>query len=476
MMPAGKLARVVAQNTLRSPRHFVLSVFGIVIGISSFVFFLGLSMGVRNVVLGKIFPIEQVQVVAPRASLIGKDVTKMLDDSIVQQIKGHDGVKDVVPRMGLVFPASGYGSFEGQELKFEVGGFADGVDPSLLAAPDSGPGTAAAKVAELFQDWDSKDEGKRASCTPGPRACADPERYYCDTSDRQCHHRVPVLVSPTLLELYNGQFAKSHGLPVIGELEAFMVERGGLSRMRFSIGLGDTMVVGSNSNIDPSRQRVVEGMLVGIHPKANPIGLTMPIQYIERWNREFVGAEAASTYSSIIVTLQDKDDAAPFAAWLNESLDLRLEDSMGERFATAIFIVTSLFVMISLVIVTISAINIAHNFFMQVSERRREIGVLRAIGATRADVRLIILGEAALIGVIGGVLGVGLATAAAVGVDWLSLHLLPRFPFKPETYFDFQWWILAGGLAFSTVFCVIGGYLPALRASRMEPAQALAAQ
>src|SRR5690606_37421989 len=89
MMPAGKLVRVVVANTLRSPRHFALSVFGIVFGIASFVFFLGLSMGVRNVILGQIFPIEQVEVVAPRASFLGKDVSKRIDDSVVEIIRSR---------------------------------------------------------------------------------------------------------------------------------------------------------------------------------------------------------------------------------------------------------------------------------------------------------------------------------------------------------------------------------------------------
>jgi ABC-type antimicrobial peptide transport system permease subunit len=40
--------------------------------------------------------------------------------------------------------------------------------------------------------------------------------------------------------------------------------------------------------------------------------------------------------------------------------------------------------------------------------------------------------------------------------------------------FDFRPWIIAGGLAFATLFCVLGGYLPARRASNMEPALALA--
>jgi putative ABC transport system permease protein len=128
---------------------------------------------------------------------------------------------------------------------------------------------------------------------------------------------------------------------------------------------------------------------------------------------------------------------------------------------------------IAFVIVIISAINIAHNFFMQVSERRREIGVLRAVGATRADVMAIILGESAVIGVVSGVLGVLLGFLASLLVDW-GLALAPDFPFKPQTLFRFTWWNIAGSLSVSLAFCVLGGLLPARRASRMEPAAALA--
>lgn len=305
--------------------------------------------------------------------------------------------------------------------------------------------------------------------------CPKPDEYYCDEATRTCQHRVPVVVSPTLLELYNGQFAKSHGLPIIDtDLAAFIVARGGLGRMRFTIGLGSTIVAGSNADIDRSKRRRVEGQLIGISAKAMPIGMTMPLEYIRRWNREFLGEEAASTYSSIIVTLKSKGDLAVFSQWLQDDLGLRLEDSLGERFATAIFLVTTLFVLISFVIITISAINIAHNFFMQVSERRRELGILRAVGATRSDVRLIILGEAALIGLIGGLIGIGMAVGSGALVDWASSAYLPRFPFKPSTYFAFETWIWLSGLGFSTFFCILGGFLPARRAALMEPAAALA--
>src|SRR3954470_7566012 len=131
MMPVGKLSRMVVGNTLRSRRHFILSAFGIVIGISTFVLFLASTEQVASV-LEKIFPLDQVQVVAPRASLLGKDISKKLDDAIVKRILGRKEVASALPRMNLSFPAFGRGDFEGNDLKFEVGGFADGIEPGFV--------------------------------------------------------------------------------------------------------------------------------------------------------------------------------------------------------------------------------------------------------------------------------------------------------------------------------------------------------
>ncbi|TMQ08704.1 MAG: ABC transporter permease [Deltaproteobacteria bacterium] len=470
MMPAGNLARMVVANTLRSRRHFMLSAFGIVIGIATFVVFLASTEQV-GAVLEKIFPVEQVQVIAPHASLLGKDISKKLDDAIVDKIRSRPEVDradptSVVPRMALAFPAFGRGDFEGNDLRFEVGGFADGINPDFVNDDD--------RTRQLFKDWDSvKDDAKRVACEPPPREvedevlqsppappkgkppepgryynpCPSPDRYYCDEIDRTCHHRVPVVMSPTMIEIYNGQFAKAHRLPIADlDFIRFVTQRGGLN---------------------------AKAVLVGISNKAMPIGMTMPIPYIQRWNREFLGDEAATSYSSIIVRLRDRNRIAVFSQWLQDDLDLRLEDSLGEKFATALFVIRLVLVLISLVIIAISSINIAHNFFMQVTERRRELGLLRAVGATQRDVLMVVLGEAALIGLIGGVIGVVLGFGLAAGIDWGSAHYLPRFPYKPDSWFHFKWWIILGGLVCASGFSVLGGYLPARRAKAMEPAQAL---
>jgi putative ABC transport system permease protein len=524
MMPVGNLTKMVFANTLRSPRHFILSAFGIVIGIGAFVLFLALTQK-AGTVLEQVFPIEEVRVVAPSVSLLGKDASKRLDDSTVKTILARPEVKSAVPRLNLAFPAAGRGSFEGADLKFEVGGFADGVDPDFVRDD--------ARITEMFKDWDAdKSDPNRVACVPPPpdpdddvmhspgappknkrsqpppsvppagsagsagsgsdvaagsglppaeppkpekyyNPCPNPERYYCDDYEKICKHRVPVVLSATVVELYNNQFAKSHGMPMADkDLVNFLIQNRGLSAMRFSIGLGNTTV--SGPQMSKTRPRRVEAVIVGVSKRAMPIGVTVPIQYIARWNQDYMGPEAATAYSSIIVTLKDQKMLAPFSSWLVEKQGLRLDDNLGERFATVIFVIRLLFLIISVAILVIAVINIGHNFFIQVSERRREIGIMRAVGATEGDVQMIVLGEAALIGIVGGLLGIGLALGIGTAWNTYADGNIPRFPFKPASWFEFKTWIWGSALGFSTLFCILGGYLPARRAAKMEPAQALA--
>lgn len=471
MIAPGKLAGLVVRGALSNWRRLLLHTFGLVVGIASLAFFLSLSMAVRDVVLGDLFPLDEVEVVAPRLGVAGVGADDLpedeivLGDEVVHTIGAREEVEEVVPRMAMAFPARGTAVFQGMRFPFEAGGFADGVDPDYLEDED---------FADLFRDWEAAEEGEREACGPPPdRACEDDGRYYCDERERTCHHRVPIVVSRALVEIYNAQMAPSYGLLVIDEgMEELITGPAGRDLLGLEIDLGQAFLGGGAAS--DAAPRTIEAMVVGVSDKAMPIGVTVPIGYMERWNREFAGDEAAEQYSSIEVTLADREDVAPFAAWVRDQLGLALADRQGERFATAIFIVTALFVLISLTIVTIAAINIAHSFYLQVSERRRELGVLRAVGGTRGDIRSLVLAEAGLIGVIGGLAGLALARAGAALVDFAAHRYLPDFPFKPDSFFAFEWWIVGGALACAVFFAILGGFFPARRAAKMPPAQALA--
>jgi ABC-type antimicrobial peptide transport system permease subunit len=111
-----------------------------------------------------------------------------------------------------------------------------------------------------------------------------------------------------------------------------------------------------------------------------------------------------------------------------------------------------------------------------VYERQHEIGIMRAVGASRGDIARIILGEAAALGLLAGLAGVALAMAAGGLFDWASGQYIPDFPYKPSTYFEFPWWLLLAALGFAVGFCVLGAFLPARRAAQMEPARVLSNQ
>ncbi|MBI4509668.1 MAG: ABC transporter permease [Deltaproteobacteria bacterium] len=459
MMSLRPLTHIVRQNFRRNLRHFLLSALGIVLGISAFVFFLGLSGGVRRVVLGDIFPIRRVEVIAPKTTLTGAKIP--LGEPLVARIVARPEVAQAFPKMKMAFPAMGWGRLLGNDVRFEVGGFCDGIDPILVQGD---PGH------EFFKDWEEAEKGKLAGCGPEPdNAC--PSDYYCGW-DRKCHHRVPVLVSRKLMEIYNSSFAPAHGMPRFGTAQETLL-RSRFRSLRFTIALGESVIRGSTSNLRAGPEHV-EGMLVGISDKAMPIGITVPMGYVRRWNAAYAGEAAASEYSSVIVDVKDKDEVATLVSWIRKE-GYETEESYAEQFSLVITIVTLLFLVISLVIVALSATNIAHAFFMLITERRREIGILRAVGASQRDVQAIILCEAGVMGLASGVMGVVAGVGAATTVDYLSARFLPDFPFKPTTFFEFTPGLLLCALAFSIVFCLLGALLPAQRAARMQPAQALTA-
>ncbi len=98
-----------------------------------------------------------------------------------------------------------------------------------------------------------------------------------------------------------------------------------------------------------------------------------------------------------------------------------------------------------------------------VNERTPEIGLLRALGATRRTVLLVFLGEAALLGALGGLAGLGIGLAGAGLLHWL----VPALPVSFHPPFI----LAAEGVALVTG--VVGGLIPAWRAARMDPVEAL---
>jgi putative ABC transport system permease protein len=122
----------------------------------------------------------------------------------------------------------------------------------------------------------------------------------------------------------------------------------------------------------------------------------------------------------------------------------------------------SLFLGLGAVSLLVGAVGVGNVMLIGVLERRSEIGLRRALGATKGHIRTQFLTEAMLLTLLGGVVGVALG-AAATAVYAHTQHWATLVP-------PLAW---AGGLAFALAIGAIAGLLPAIRAAGMSPTQAL---
>jgi len=115
----------------------------------------------------------------------------------------------------------------------------------------------------------------------------------------------------------------------------------------------------------------------------------------------------------------------------------------------------------------VAGIGIANTMYMAILERTKEIGIMKAIGATNRNILEIFLIEAAIIGLAGGAIGVGLGTVMS---KILGLAL-ESYGMPLKTVVTLQLALI--GLGFSVVVGVVSGFMPARKAARLNPIEAL---
>jgi len=121
----------------------------------------------------------------------------------------------------------------------------------------------------------------------------------------------------------------------------------------------------------------------------------------------------------------------------------------------------------------VASIGIVNTLVMAILERRREIGVMKAIGASDGDVMKLFFAEAGAMGILGGGFGVALGWAIGRVINLGTNLYLKRQSLPPDNFWAVPWWLVAGAIAFSFAVSLISGLYPASRAARLDPVQAL---
>jgi putative ABC transport system permease protein len=122
---------------------------------------------------------------------------------------------------------------------------------------------------------------------------------------------------------------------------------------------------------------------------------------------------------------------------------------------------------------TVASIGIVNTLLMAILERRREIGIMKAVGASDEDVRALFFVEAAVMGAWGGLFGIGLGWLIGHAINFGTNVYLQRQGFPPEQIWALPAWLAAGAVGFAIVVSLVSGLYPAMRAARVDPVAAL---
>ncbi len=194
--------------------------------------------------------------------------------------------------------------------------------------------------------------------------------------------------------------------------------------------------------------------------------------------------------SQINIKLADRGEAnrakEEIGGLLRERHNVNEDDftiqTQSELLSTATDVEQSLQVLvvsIALISLFVGGLGIMNIMLVSVTERTREIGIRKAIGAKRVDILLQFLVEAILVTLLGGLLGVaigwGITRVLERGLDWDINLLVASFSLSvsdSSKYLLTPFWILVG-LGVSAVTGLVAGVYPAWRASRLDPIEAL---
>jgi putative ABC transport system permease protein len=207
-----------------------------------------------------------------------------------------------------------------------------------------------------------------------------------------------------------------------------------------------------------------------------------PLEQIKALNEWSMGQRInynKQGYSQVIVKVADVSQVLDISQQIN---DMGFQAFTPQSFVQGInnfyTILQFIFGGVGAIALLVAAIGIANTMAMSILERTREIGLMKAVGATNRDVLAIFLGEAAGIGFIGGLGGTLIGWLAGQGINVIAIVYLANqagqqggAPPSVAVYTPF--WLPLFALIFSTIIGMVSGLYPALRAATMIPVIAL---
>jgi len=204
------------------------------------------------------------------------------------------------------------------------------------------------------------------------------------------------------------------------------------------------------------------------------LGLPVRLEMLSWWHNSS-DYLARRGYDSLLIRTTSLNDATQILDLL-EAREFRVQSvkMMLDMVNRGMIVMETMLASVGGLALFVASIGIANTMVMAVYERTREIGVLKAVGASPADIRMLFVVESALIGLVGGVVGTVVGWLLGKGLDRLILAIMEWQDIQVQaTFFVVTGGLVAAALGFATLVGLLAGLYPAARAARLDPLEAL---
>lgn len=260
-------------------------------------------------------------------------------------------------------------------------------------------------------------------------------------------------IEPSKIDLYTTANVKVKEGELLEEGDTYEAVLGELLANKLSVGVGDSI----NYN---DADFIVKGILEKMGDISTDYGFIVPLDTA----KEITDRE---DYSVLVVLPENIDEVGDVAKDIEDNVD-NVMTFTSEQFAKQIANIIDQIRFFTIGIAAISAIvgglGVMNTMIMSVMERRKEIGILKAIGATRTFIIKQIIIESAILSLIGGLLGIGLGEIGSLSIRIIS-EGLAFAQTTPQ--------LIIYSLLFSLILGIVGGLYPAFMASKLDPIEAL---
>ncbi|MBU2598730.1 MAG: ABC transporter permease [Actinobacteria bacterium] len=428
------LIRIVIKNLKRMKLRTALTVIGVIVGTAAIVTLVGIGIGFQKSITSQfeemgmvktivVFPESMGRAFAMSPTTEGKHEEEMvLDDKAIKKIEKIEGVEGVSPVLLLT------------NAKLQIGNYIS--QASLMSVNDD----------MMKQDWYNMESGEIL---------------------KEKDLRAINVGNKVDKTFYNVNTGKS-----VSEIE-LLGEKGKLIAEKYSEG-GVTSVTKFPVKI------------VGILKELGPdddLRIYIPFELAKRLEKMTGGALFAAKegeYTQLMVFAESVEKVDRITEKLNEmGFTAMSAKQMLGVISTIFLILRAVLGVLGAIALFVAAIGIVNTLVMSIYERFREIGIMKAIGASNKDISKIFLYEAGSIGFMGGVLGVitGFILGKvlnAVASYFINIASSEGYsPFAGMNLFEVPLWLFFGTILFAIVIGIIAGVYPARRAARLDPIDAL---